>query len=220
MAEILGFKFKWSRIRNRFLAIFDKSRYAGTDFFGLTRIQNASDIKNNLLTVGNETYGKIDIFDGAGTNKIIIGNYCSIANGTKFILAFHRADFVTTYPFKFLKEYHNNIEIKENDHISKGDIKLGNDVWIGVNSIIMSGVTIGDGAIIGSNSVVTKDVEPYSIVAGNPAKHIKYRVEDPVLREKLQQIAWWNWDKEKIHTNINKIMNADIQAFVDEFSVK
>lgn len=218
MGQILGFKFKWSKIRNRVLSIFDKSRYSGTAFVGLTRIQNASDIKHKILTVGDETYGKIDIFDGAGTNRIIIGNYCSIANGTKFILAYHRVDFITTYPFKFLKEYHNDIEIVENDHKSKGDIVIGNDVWIGVNAIIMSGVNIGDGAIIGSNSVVTKDVEPYSIVAGNPAKHIKYRIEDPLLREKLQRIAWWNWEKEEVHKNINLIMNSDIKAFVDKFS--
>lgn len=101
MGQFLGFKFKWSRVRNRFLPISDKSRYTGTDFVDLTRIGNISDIKNKILIVGNETYGKIDIFDGAGTNRVIIGNYCFIVNRTKFILVYHRPNFIKIYPFKF-----------------------------------------------------------------------------------------------------------------------
>ncbi|QHL89493.1 hypothetical protein GU926_17095 [Nibribacter ruber] len=86
------------------------------------------------------------------------------------------------------------------DIFSKGDIVIGNDVWIGAHSIVLSGVTIGNGAIIGANSVVTKDLPPYSIAVGTPAKVIKYRFE-PEIIEKLQQIQWWNWDKDKFNKN-------------------
>lgn len=102
----------------------------------------------------------------------------------------HRADWITTYPFNAL--------FGEGAHItghpsSKGDIVVGNDVWIGYQSCILSGVTIGNGAIIGAKSVVTKDVPPYAIVAGNPAKFIRYRFPQETI-DKLEHLAWWDWD--------------------------
>ena len=111
----------------------------------------------------------------------------------------HRADWITTYPFNAL--------FSEGAHItghpsSKGDIVIGNDVWIGYQSCILSGVTIGNGAIIGAKSVVTKDVPPYAIVAGNPAKFIRYRFPQETI-DKLENLAWWDWDisviKERFH---------------------
>jgi virginiamycin A acetyltransferase len=93
----------------------------------------------------------------------------------------------------------------------KGDTEIANDVWIGYEAVIMPGVKIGDGAIIGAKSVVTKDVPPYTIVGGNPAKAIRQRFTDRTV-EILLEIAWWNWDMEKITRNLTKIVSADIEA--------
>lgn len=94
---------------------------------------------------------------------------------------------------------------------NKGDTEIGNDVWIGFNSTIMPGIKIGDGAIIASNSTVTKDVEPYSIVGGNPAKEIKKRFSKEQI-EKLLKISWWNWEIEKITKNIQNLTDQNIEA--------
>ena len=215
MSKILGFEFKWSKVRKKIKNYFQTGEYK--DYFdNLTHITNKKDVQSGRLIVGKQTYGEISIID-ANLSKIIIGNYCSIAENTLFILGYHRTDLITTYPFKFLNEYYPNAQVVEEDHISKGDIIVGNDVWIGAGVTIMSGVKIGDGAVIGSGSIVTKDVEPYSIVVGNPAKFLKYRVEDPMQRQQLQEIAWWNWSEEKVCRNINKIMSNDISAFIAEF---
>ena len=99
----------------------------------------------------------------------------------------------------------------------KGDIIIGNDVWIGAKTTIFGGVKIGDGAVIGSCSVITKDVEPYSVVAGNPAKHIKYRFTEQQI-EKLKKIEWWNWDETKINEISLDLWSNDIDGFIEKFS--
>lgn len=145
-------------------------------------------------------------------DKLIIGKFCSIACGAKFIFtsANHTLKSLSTYPFPlFWEEY----GLAQNDVTqawdNKGDIIIGNDVWIGYEAVIMSGIHIGNGAIIGTRAVVTKDVEPYTIVGGVPAKPIKKRFNDETI-EKLQTICWWNWDKEKVREKINDIMCGNI----------
>ncbi|MBW4360340.1 CatB-related O-acetyltransferase [Flavobacterium sp. NAS39] len=101
-------------------------------------------------------------------------------------------------------------KIADQDIISKGSIKIGNDVWIGTHSVILSGVTIGNGAIIASNSVVTTDVPPYAIVGGSPAKILKYRFDNEVI-DKLKIIKWWDWDVEKIEANKNVFTSSLIK---------
>lgn len=133
-------------------------------------------------------------------DKLIIGKFCAIASGTKFIMgsANHRISSVTTYPFNVFGGLW-----KENtpDHLAqlpfKGDIVIGNDVWIGRESIIMPGVKIGDGSIIGAYSVVTKDVPPYSVFGGNPAVFIKQRFNDELI-EILLNLKWWDFEDEKL----------------------
>lgn len=189
-----------------------------TDLFpAYTRNTNAKDIAKGYLIVGSHTYGKVKLVDQHYGNKLIISNFCSISEDTQFIMSSHSTHLITTYPFGTLNSIWSDEKVIENDHIHKGNIIVGNDVWIGKDVKIMSGVTIGDGAVIGAGSVVTKNVAPYSVVVGMPAQHLKYRVKDAQMRRQLQEIAWWSWPLEKIEQNLNKIMNRDVRAFIDEF---
>lgn len=145
-------------------------------------------------------------------DNLIIGKFCSIACGAKFIFnsANHTLQSLSTYPFPlFWEEYGLAKEDVTQAWDNKGDIVIGNDVWIGYEAVIMSGVHIGNGAIIGTRAVVTKDVEPYTIVGGVPAKPIKRRFNDETI-ERLQAICWWDWDKEKVSEKINDIMCGNI----------
>lgn len=148
-------------------------------------------------------------------DKLIIGKFCMIASGVSFIMngANHLTDAVSTYPFAiFGNGWEKAMEGKE--YPVKGDTVIGNDVWIGHNATIMAGVKIGNGAIIATNSTVIKDVEPYSIVGGNPAKEIKKRFSDEEI-EKLQKLEWWNWDKDKITRNLKALTGNKIDELLD-----
>ena len=143
-------------------------------------------------------------------DKLIIGKFCAIAEGIKFIMngANHRMDGFTTYPFYIFgdgwEKVTPNIELLP----FKGDTVIGNDVWIGQNVTIMPGVKIGDGAIIATNSTVVKDVKPYTIVGGNPAKEIKNRFSDEKI-QLLLELQWWNWEEKKIFENIEELASAN-----------
>jgi len=141
--------------------------------------------------------------------KLIIGKFCAIAAETRFIMTGdHKLDAISTYPFPiFGHGWESAFNIY--DLPVKGDIIVGNDVWFGYDSFIKNGVTIGNGAIIAARSVVVKDVPPFSIVAGNPAKVVKMRFNDKTIA-RLQKIAWWNWPIEKINRNLQLICHLDI----------
>lgn len=146
-------------------------------------------------------------------DQLIIGKFCSIACGAKFIFtsANHTLKSLSTYPFPlFFEEFGLDQKNLTQAWDNKGDIVIGNDVWIGYEAVIMSGVHIGDGAIIGTRAVVTKDVEPYTVVGGVPAKPIKKRFNEETI-EKLQSICWWDWEKEKIQEKIHDIMSGNIE---------
>jgi len=147
-------------------------------------------------------------------DKLIIGKYCSIACGAKFIFtsANHSLRSLSTYPFPiFFNEWGLDAKNIRSAWDNKGDIVIGNDVWLGYECVIMSGVHIGDGAIIGARAVVTKDVEPYTIVGGVPAKPIRKRFDEKTI-EKLLYLQWWNWDAEKVQKNLPSIMAGDINS--------
>ncbi|MBD7912790.1 MULTISPECIES: CatB-related O-acetyltransferase [Clostridium] len=148
-------------------------------------------------------------------DKLIIGKYCSIACGAKFMFTSgnHNMNSLSTYPFPiFYEEWElNGVDIK-NAWNNNGDIVIGNDVWIGYEAVIMQGVHIGDGAIIGTRAVVTKDVPPYTIVAGVPAKEIRKRFSKDIVA-KLLELKWWNWDDETIQRNLPNIMKGNVNGF-------
>lgn len=145
-------------------------------------------------------------------DKLIIGKFCSIACGAKFLFnsANHNMSSLSTYPFPlFFEEWNLKKENVTESWNNKGNIVVGNDVWIGYEAVIMAGVTIGDGAIIGTRAVVTKDVPPYTIVGGVPAKPIRKRFSDDIISS-LLEMKWWNWSKEKIQKNIKAIQTGNI----------
>ena len=146
-------------------------------------------------------------------DKLIIGKFCALATGVKFIMngANHKISGFSTYPFQIFGNGWEKVTPELDELPNKGNTVIGNDVWIGYEAVIMPGVQIGDGAIIASKSVVVKNVLPYTIVGGNPAKEIKKRFADDVI-DSLLKIAWWNWDIEKITRNLDKIVGGDIDA--------
>lgn len=143
-------------------------------------------------------------------DKLIIGKFCAIAEGIIFIMngANHRMEGFTTYPFNIFGGGWEKVTPTIEQLPFKGDTVIGNDVWIGHNVTIMPGVKIGDGAIVAANSTVVKNVEPYAIVGGNPAKLIKKRFSDEII-ELLLELQWWNWDKQKIFDNLEKLVSAN-----------
>ncbi|QOX65809.1 CatB-related O-acetyltransferase [Anoxybacterium hadale] len=144
-------------------------------------------------------------------DKLLIGKFCSIACGAKFLFssANHTLKSLSTYPFPiFFEEWNLDKKNITSAWDNKGDIVIGNDVWIGYEAVILSGVRIGDGAIVGSRAVVTKDIPPYTIVGGVPAKTIKKRFDDDVIM-KLLQLQWWDWPFDKVQQHLQQIMNGE-----------
>lgn len=150
--------------------------------------------------------------DRTDVDRLIIGRYCSIGSGAVFMMAGnqgHRSDWASTYPFF----YQNNPAFAgANDGFSRaGDTQVGNDVWIGSEAMIMAGVSIGDGAIVASRALVTKDVAPYTVVGGNPAREIKARFS-PEQIALLQQMQWWHWPDSQVQQAMPLLCSADIDG--------
>jgi len=149
-------------------------------------------------------------------DKLIIGKYCSIACGAKFMFTSgnHKLASLSTYPFPiFYEEWGLNTTDITEAWDNNGDIVIGNDVWIGYEAVIMQGVHIGDGAIIGTRAVVTNDVSPYAIIGGVPAKKIRKRFSDDVIA-KLVELQWWNFDDEAVQKNLPNIMKGNVNLLV------
>ena len=149
-------------------------------------------------------------------DRLIIGKFCSIACGAKFLFnsANHALRSLSNYTFPlFFEEWGLNKKNVASAWDNKGDIIIGNDVWIGYEAVIMAGVHIGDGAVIAAQAVVTKDVPPYTIVGGTPARKIRMRFEEETIA-KLQQIQWWNWPVEKIRRSLPYIMEGTVDRLI------
>jgi chloramphenicol O-acetyltransferase type B len=172
------------------------------------------ELKSNdyRVSVGRFSYGNPSLFMWKEDDTICIGSFCSIAIEVAiFGGGEHRTDWVSTFPLRIA--FDDPMAEKDGHPGSKGHTVIGNDVWIGYRAVILSGVTIGDGAVIGAGSVVASNVPPYAIVAGNPAKVIKYRFT-PEIIEKLIDIKWWDWDIEKIKSNVHLICAPNIEEFI------
>jgi virginiamycin A acetyltransferase len=184
-------------------------------------------IKNPNIIIGEYTYydDPVDsenfernvLYHYAFMNdKLVIGKFCAIARDVKFIMngANHKIDCFTTYPFSIFGNGWEKVTPKIEDLPYKGDTIIGNDVWIGYDSIIMPGIKIGNGSIIASKSVVVNNIEPYSIVGGNPAKVIRKRFDENVINM-LQKVEWWNWSIEKITENLEVLTSNNFKKLMD-----
>lgn len=168
--------------------------------------------------IGEHSYGAPRIIDFGEGTTVKIGKYCSIAEGVVIMLGGnHRLDWVTTYPFPALSDRWPGAKGIKGHPKSKGDVIIGNDVWIGTDAMILSGVSIGDGAAIAAMAVVVKDVPPYSIVAGNPAKVIKLRFPDEDIA-KLLEICWWDWPEENINQKVHILCDGNVDSFLNHES--
>jgi virginiamycin A acetyltransferase len=181
-------------------------------------------IENPNIVVGDYTYYD-DPEDSEGFernvlyhypfigDKLIIGKFCAIARGARFIMngANHKLSGLSTYPFQIFGHGWEKVSPTLSDLPYKGDTVIENDVWLGYEALIMPGVRIGNGAIVSSRAVVTRDVAPYTIVGGNPAVRIKARFSEEVVA-RLLAIAWWDWPIEKITEHLDLIVGADVDA--------
>jgi chloramphenicol O-acetyltransferase type B len=163
--------------------------------------------------IGRGSYGPLRVRYTTDGATLKIGAFCSVARGALIALGGeHRTRWVTTYPFPSL--WPQLAEKHSGWSKSKGDVIVGNDVWIGADALIMSGVRIGNGAVIGARSVVTKDVPPYAIVVGNPAKVIRLRFPETVIA-RLERIAWWDWDDSRIEELLPLLLSDEVERFLD-----
>lgn len=162
--------------------------------------------------IGIGTYGMPVVHDWAEGSTLRIGSYCSIADNVQIFLGGqHRTDWVSSYPFPAY--------LPEARHIpqfggTRGDVVIGSDVWLCANCTILSGVTVGHGAVVAAGAIVTRDVPAYSVVAGNPAKHIRWRF-DEATRQALLEAAWWDWPEAEIRRIVDKLCSDDSQAFIE-----
>lgn len=161
---------------------------------------------------GRGTYGSdLRIHEFGEGATLEIGAFCSIAGGVQIFLGGeHRLDWVTTYPFNVL--WPAGRQIRGHPR-SKGNVTIGNDVWIGAEAVILSGVTIADGAAVGARSVVTRDVPAYTLVAGNPARTVRKRFDDETI-EALRTLRWWQWDDTRIAEMMPYLLNDNPQALI------
>ncbi|MGI8773569.1 MAG: CatB-related O-acetyltransferase [Actinomycetota bacterium] len=151
----------------------------------------------------------------AHPSGVRIGSFCAIADDVLFIVGReHHSDWITTYP---IRNYLMRREDRSDGPFDKGDINVGSDVWIGYRATILSGVSIGNGAVVAAGSVVTKDVSPYTIVGGNPARQIRRRFSEQQI-EALERIAWWDWPDEKIFEHSDVLCSPDVDDFIVRFA--
>jgi len=184
----------------------------------LTRDLLADAIRAGAAVVGEFSYGAPNIRFYQPGFRFICGRYCSIAREVDVLLApNHHADWVSTYPFSAFQRWPGAAGISSST--GKGDVVIGNDVWIGLAATILSGVKVGDGAVIATKAVVTKDVPPYAVVAGNPARVIKYRFEPDIIAG-LLDIRWWDWPADVVSERVRELMSGDVRGFVERYRAR
>jgi acetyltransferase-like isoleucine patch superfamily enzyme len=166
------------------------------------------------VQIGEFSYGTPKVYMITDKYQLVIGNFCSIAGNCRIIVDMnHQTDWVSTYPFG---ELIPGLARSPGHPAGKGDMVIGNDVWIDEDVLIVPGVQIGDGAVIAAGSVVTKNVDDYEIVGGNPARHIRNRFTDEQITE-LKRIKWWDWPIDKIKANYQLLQSSNIDEFIKRF---
>jgi acetyltransferase-like isoleucine patch superfamily enzyme len=173
-------------------------------------------VRSGTLEMGPHTYGGPKVWAYCGSEaRVRIGSYCSIAPGVAFVTGgIHPAHWVSTYPFRANWRLPGAFE--DGMPMTKGDIEVGCDVWIGTDALVLSGVKIGHGAIVAARAVVTRDVPPYAVVAGAPAKVVKYRF-DPATISRMLRLAWWGWDEESIREAVPLLSSGDVEGFLEKY---
>jgi acetyltransferase-like isoleucine patch superfamily enzyme len=181
------------------------------ELFGSLTAREA--IECGRATVGAHTYGTFTIHIGRGEHaRLHIGDYCSIAVGVEFVVGGnHRVDWISTYPFRVLWGLPG--AWTDGHPRPEGDIVVGNDVWIGAQSLILPGVTIGDGAVIGARAVIARDVRPYAVVVGNPAREVRRRFSDEQV-DALRELRWWEWPEDRVRAHVDLLCSGDVEALL------
>ncbi len=165
--------------------------------------------------IGDGSYGLPEVYDFDEGSTLRIGSYTSIAAEVRIVLGgHHRVDWLSTFPFPAMFEEASDIVGYNGTH---GDVVIGSDVWLCTGSMVLSGVTIGHGAVVAAGAVVTRDVEPYSIVAGNPARHLRWRF-DVGQRDALLASQWWSWPEREIRSVAKLLCSSDMTAFMEYIS--
>lgn len=173
-------------------------------------------IDSGIVTVGRHTYGVPVVFTFKGNeSNLEVGAFTSITTGTKILLGGnHPTKWVSTFPFR--SKWNMPGAYEDGMPYSKGDVRIGSDVWIAVDCVILSGVNIGDGAIVMSGSHVTADIEPYSIAGGIPAKVVAKRFPEDII-EKMLKIRWWNWDDDTIRKAVPFLSSGNMAGFLEKY---
>jgi acetyltransferase-like isoleucine patch superfamily enzyme len=173
----------------------------------------ATQLASGQVEIGRHSYGApfVDVYEGE-TARVRIGAFCSIARGVEiFVGGNHRSDWVSTFPFRWFFDMPG--ANRDGHPATRGDVTIGNDVWIGVGATIMSGVRIGDGAVVGARAVVTRNVRPYAVVVGVPAREVRRRFADDQVAA-LERISWWEWPIERIIAAVPELCSPDLAAFI------
>jgi acetyltransferase-like isoleucine patch superfamily enzyme len=186
-----------------------------TNPHNLTRLHHAAEIARFGHEIGDYSYGRLRIRSWGKGTKLRIGRFCSFADGvTIFLGGSHRTDWVTTYPFSDFEGLWPEAVGLPSTLTTRGDVSIGSDIWIGAGATILSGVNIGHGAVVATQAVVSRDVPPYAIVAGNPAKVVKLRFGEATIAA-LLDLAWWDLPREKIAKLIPLLQSGDVEAVIE-----
>jgi acetyltransferase-like isoleucine patch superfamily enzyme len=170
--------------------------------------------------VGRGTYGRPEII-GVNREELHIGSFVSISEGVVIVLANHNSSGVSLYPFSnvdWLRGRFAELQNPDKHAVTKGAVVIGNDVWLGRNSIVLAGVHIGDGAVIGAGAVVSRDVPPFAVVVGNPGRVVKFRLSEKQISQ-ITAIGWWDWDSDVLKKRENDFLLPP-DEFITKFSIQ